>query len=138
MRTRMPQIGELYGAGVSRRTFLRSAVGLGVAGMAIPLIGRTQTTTAQFDFYISPAGNDANAGTQSSPWAITALSSKSAIAGKRVGLLDGTYVLKGIGTGNGGYIQSVANGGPSAGQPTVIAAVNPRAAVITTNNGGTY
>src|SRR6516162_10176536 len=108
MRTRMPSIGELYGAGVSRRSFLRGAVGLGVAGMAIPIIGRTQTTTASFDFYISPTGNNANAGTQASPWAITALSSKAAIAGKRVGLLDGTYVLTGTGTGNGGYIQGVA------------------------------
>jgi hypothetical protein len=138
MRNRMPQFGELDAAAVSRRSFLRGAVGLGVAGMAIPIIGRTQTTSAQFDFYISPTGNNANAGTQASPWAITALSSKAAIAGKRVGLLDGTYVLTGTGNGNGGWILNLPYGGPSAGQPTVIAAVNPRAAVITTNNGGSY
>lgn len=45
-----------------------------------------------FDFYISPTGNDANAGTLAAPWSITALNSKQATyAAKRVGLLPGTY-----------------------------------------------
>lgn len=45
-----------------------------------------------FDYYIGPAGSDANPGTQASPWALTALNTKRALyAGKKVGVLPGTY-----------------------------------------------
>lgn len=45
-----------------------------------------------FDFYISPTGSDTNAGTLAAPWAITAINTKQATyAGKRVGLIAGTY-----------------------------------------------
>jgi len=45
-----------------------------------------------FNFFISTTGDDNNAGTLASPWSITALNSKGATyAGKRVGLLPGTY-----------------------------------------------
>ncbi len=44
------------------------------------------------DFYISPNGDDNNAGTAVAPWSITALNTKQSVyAGKRVALLPGTY-----------------------------------------------
>jgi hypothetical protein len=56
-----------------------------------------------FNYFISPTGSDTNAGTFSSPWAITSLSAyafnannvanNASIAGKRVGLLPGTYSI---------------------------------------------
>lgn len=92
-------------------------------------------SAATFDYYISPTGSDSNPGTQSQPWAITAINTKrSTYAGKRVGLLDGTY--------NVGSMMSTTRDAPAlkieggtAGSPTVIAAVNARQATITANNG---
>ena len=56
-------------------------------------------TATTFDFYISTNGDDGNPGTVSSPWAITSLISNSPnnskIAGKRVGLIAGTYNVAG-------------------------------------------
>lgn len=95
---------------------------------------------ADFDFYIGPSGSDGNAGTLGSPWAITALATKSQIAGTRVGLLDGTYVLSdtsGKNPGDNDGIQYILYGG-TEGDPTIIEAVNHLQAVITTNNGGNY
>lgn len=95
-----------------------------------------------FDFYIGPSGSDSNDGlTIGTPWAITALSTKSAMAGKRVGLLDGTYVLSdtsGKDPGNNDGLQYLLHGGTDASNHTVIEAVNPRQAIITTNNDGSY
>jgi hypothetical protein len=98
---------------------------------------RSSASIAQpgFDYFIGPSGSDGNAGSQLAPWAITALSSKSQIAGKRVGLLDGTYVLQ-----NSGFqtaAQLVTHAG-SSGSPTVVEAVNPRLAVLSGYNGSTY
>jgi len=147
MRSRVLQIpGEQDCLGLSRRSFLTGAVGLGLAGIAVPMLSRAQATPPQFDFYISPTGSDSNPGTQASPWSINALNTHSEIQGKRVGLLDGTYILTQTPSGgaggplnaDGGYILLVNQGGPSPSQPTIIQAVNPRQAVITTNNGGTY
>lgn len=48
--------------------------------------------TTTFSFFLSPTGDDSNAGTLASPWSITAINSKqSTYAGKGVGLLPGTY-----------------------------------------------
>ena len=48
--------------------------------------------SSNFNFYISPAGDNNNSGTLVSPWSITALNSKqSTYAGKRVGILPGIY-----------------------------------------------
>jgi len=95
-----------------------------------------------FDFYISPSGSNSNDGlTTSTPWAITALATKSAIAGARVGLMDGTYVLSdtsGKDPGNNDGIQYILYGGTDANNHTVIEAVNSQQAIITTNNGGSY
>lgn len=120
---------------INRRRFLVRAAGLGFTCMVAPRLLRA--STASFDYYISPTGSDANAGTLASPWSLSSLSTKPAIAGKRVGLLDGTYVVTGTGTGNGGYIQGIAYGGSTA-SPTVVQSVNPLGAVITTNNNGSY
>lgn len=137
MRTRFPRSTlDSHASSITRRDVLAGAFGLGV-GMCISNDVLSQTAPAAFDFYISPTGSNSNAGTQASPWALSALSSKPVIAGKRVGLLDGTYVITGTGTGNGGYIQAISYGG-TASSPTVVEAVNPRGAIITTNNNGTY
>jgi hypothetical protein len=88
---------------VSRRDILRIGGVLIPAGIMLPgwLTAQASTPTT-FDFYISPSGNDANSGTSpSSPWAITSLSlfshtannvsNNQKTAGKRVGLMPGTY-----------------------------------------------
>jgi hypothetical protein len=52
------------------------------------------TQATGFDFYISPTGSDGNPGTLKKLWAITAINTRRAdYAGKRIGLLDGTYNL---------------------------------------------
>ena len=91
--------------------------------------------TETFDFYISPTGSDSNNGlTTGTPWAITALATKgSQIARKRVGLLDGTYRLSGSDDTAMIYMTAAASG--DSATHTVIKSVNPRQAVITTNNG---
>lgn len=92
-----------------------------------PLTHLTNPYTETFDLYVSPTGNVANSGTLNSPLPFSALTGN--IAGKRVGLLNGTYVI----TGNGQVIVNIAN---AAG--ATIKAVNARQAVITSNNGGVY
>lgn len=94
-----------------------------------------------FDKYIGPSGSDSNTGSLVDPWAITALDTHAAdIAGKRIGLLDGTYLLSGSSGGdNNEYLMempSAASG--SSGSHTVIESVNARAGVITTKNGSSY
>lgn len=101
----------------------------GVATADSNAVGPVEEASEEaFDYYIGPSGSDSNAGTESSPWAITAINTKRAtIAGKRVGLLDGTYSTAGIGSGGAPALDI---GGGSEGSPTVIQAVNPRMAII--------
>lgn len=122
---------------VSRRELVRAGALLIPAAVGAPWIfSRAQAaTTPTFDYYISPSGSDGNAGTQASPWAITAINTKrSTYKGRRVGLLDGTYNVRSlIQAGNGdGYTCALnMNGaGGSSASPTVIQAVNPGAAII--------
>lgn len=94
--------------------------------------------TADYDFYISTTGSDSNDGSFASPWAITALNTKTATyAGMSVGILDGEWNL---------YDELVAHGSdydaavfmiPSGteGSPTVIASVNPRLAIFNGSDG---
>jgi hypothetical protein len=92
--------------------------------------------TTHFDFYIGPSGSDSNAGTRSSPWAITALATKASIyRGRRVGLLDGTYRFSST---PGISIPSTASGVTVGGVTfrTVIQAVNARQAILTNNSNG--
>lgn len=95
---------------------------------------------ATFNFYIGPSGNDTTGdGSIGNPWAITALNSKaSTIAGNRVGLLDGTYRI--TSGGDDSYLLEMpAAASGTSGAHTIIQAVNPRLAVITTNDGaGNY
>lgn len=82
----------------TRRTVLKHG-GCAVLASAVPLaiFKARAATTAPFDYYISTAGSDGNAGTLSSPWAITSLQRSNAnnakIAGKRVGIISGTYAI---------------------------------------------
>jgi hypothetical protein len=98
---------------ISRREVLR------IGGLVIPasvmlpawMTAQAQTTTT-FDYYISTTGSDSNAGTLAAPWALTSLapangtSQSSAnnklMAGKRIGLLPGTYTVPGSWVPTGG------------------------------------
>src|SRR6185437_66939 len=110
-----------------------------------------------FDFYISPTGDDSNAGTLLSPWSVTALNSKQATyTGKRVGFLPGTYqrgTAGGVQTTLYSLLQAAANNftpvisvnGGTVGSPTYIGSsdaggnYSPRTATIDFSNpvGGT-
>ena len=123
-----------------RRRFLGSVIATSLYPLVAPMVVRAQT--ASFDYYISPAGSDSNAGTAASPWSISALQSKSQIAGKRIGLLDGTYAISGLLTSalsanNNDAILNITAGGTS-GARTVIQAVTPQKAIITTLGAGGY
>ena len=126
----------------SRRDMLR------MGGIALPAATLIQSwlpalsqVVGSFDYYISPNGNDSNPGTVSQPWAITAINTKQAIyAGKKVGLLDGTYNVYSMyaGGANDGYTPLLQIKGGTAGSPTVIQSVNARQAIIQANNGAAY
>ena len=122
----------------SRRDVLMGLAALSFAGVTAANRAVAQTTgSSPLDFYISPTGSDNNPGTASSPWAVTALNSKRSIyAGKRVGLMDGTYDISSLPSTGFGVRLKIASG--SATNPTVIQAVNPRAAIITAKAGSTY
>jgi len=120
-----------------RRHVLKAFGSVGVSSLLLPtgLLTAYRAKAAIFDYYIGPNGRNSNSGSMDAPWAISALSSRPEIAGKRVGLLDGTYRLSG---GNSDFIQGITYGG-SASSPTVIESVNAGQAILTTNNGnGSY
>jgi hypothetical protein len=91
--------------GTSRRAISRREI-LRIGGVVLPasimlpawMTAKAQTTTT-FDFYISTTGSDSNPGTVASPWAITSLQASdphgnnAKMAGKRVGLVAGTYTI---------------------------------------------
>lgn len=84
----------------SRREVLRrGAIVTAVAAIAPVWTRRAQaqTATATFDYYIATNGSDSNPGTLAQPWAITSLnrgnSNNSKMAGKRTGMLPGTYSI---------------------------------------------
>ena len=89
---------------------------------------RPVTIVAQpFDFFISPSGSNANDGlTPATAWSLTAINTKrGTYAGKRVGLLPGTYnclsLIGGSYTGDFATPAFMIQGG-SQGSPTVICA----------------
>jgi hypothetical protein len=127
---------------ISRRSFILRSAGTTLALAAIPRAGLSQSSSQRFDYYIGPSGSDSNAGTQASPWAITALTDASPsyrkIAGKRIGLLDGHYDVSGFGPQKSGNFVRLCVPGGSAASPTVIQSVNPRMAVISGKSGTTY
>jgi Right handed beta helix region len=122
---------------VTRRTLLKQGACATLSATTIPILtGRVFAQSAspgEFDFYISPSGADSNPGTRDRPWAITAINThRSNYAGKRVGLLDGTYNVRALFEAAPPHQVALAvNGGPSASAPTVIAAVNARKAIVT-------
>ena len=117
----------------TRRTVLKQG-GYAVLASAVPFVvlkARAASASA-FDYYISTAGSDGNAGTLSSPWAITSLqrsnSNNSKIAGKRVGIISGTYAIY-------SHYQSSAYNDPalhippgSSGSPTYVGACDSNGA----------
>ena len=118
---------------MSRRDVLRAGGLLLPATALAPAlftrVSRAATTSTTFDFYISTGGNDSNAGTLASPWAITAINTHSnAYAGKRLGILPGTYDVSSLmGSFHSPALQ--INGGPNSSTPTYIG---------TSNSGGQY
>ncbi len=108
---------------ITRRKILEGSILAAVAAV-IPFARLRRayaSTSAAFDYYISPTGDDNNAGTLSSPWSITALNSKKTMyGGKRIGLLPGTYqygVVGGVKTS----LYSVYQGLPYSSSPLLAA-----------------
>jgi Right handed beta helix region len=137
----------------SRRTFLRYSGGMVGASLLAPYWVRSviAQSVSTFDFYISPTGNDANAGTSASPWAFSTLlnsnqphynstiaSNRAKMAGKRVGVLPGTYSLGAIaGTASTGNVpgdwsspQYQVPAGTGASSPTVLQSTVPLGAIL--------
>ena len=97
----------------------------------------SQPSGTTFDYYVSTTGSDSNAGTLASPWAITAINTKQATyAGKRVGLLPGTYDVSGLMGTNEAVGYSTLSAWASA-----IGGLETHSSTNGTNpftNGGTY
>jgi hypothetical protein len=98
-------------------------------------------STTTFDYYISPTGSDSNPGTQASPWAITSLqdtnSNNSKMAGKKVGMLAGTYATSSLQSGSApNDYQHPALNLPqgTSGSPTVLQSVFGPGTVILDNS----
>lgn len=130
-----PELASSAGR-TSRREFLGYGgliLGASVLAPVYPLRAVAASAVA-FDFYISPTGSDSNSGSQSSPWALTALNTKrSTYAGHRVGVLPGTYDCAALVAGS--YANDFANpafniAGGTASSPTVIQSTTPRAAIL--------
>jgi hypothetical protein len=120
---------------VTRRSLLKQGAYATLSVATASILGRTAYTqnSPGFDFYISTTGSDSNPGTLDKPWAITALNTRRAdYAGKRVGLLDGTYNVYALSQAapTSGTALAV-NGGHNANTPTLVAAVNARKAILT-------
>jgi hypothetical protein len=114
---------------ITRRSVLIGFAGLPFGAALLSSRALAQSASNQFDYYISPAGNDSNPGTSSQPWSINAINTRqSTYAGKSVGLLDGTYDLSALPATSVGTKLAVASG--TANSPTVIQSVNPRAAIL--------
>jgi hypothetical protein len=148
---------------VTRRTLLKQGVcatlSAATARTLLPTARAQSAAPADFDFYISPTGDDVlGAGTLASPWSLNAFnntSTRAKYAGKRVGLIQGLYqnstsngvttsiynlLLPGGGITHGTLFQ-VQGGTPSS--PTYIASCDSsgrylaRAAVIDCAQPGT-
>jgi hypothetical protein len=119
----------------SRRQFLGQSSALIGATLILPFgvrFARAQSTT--FDFYISPTGSDSNPGTANLPWALTALNTRqSTYAGRRVGVLPGTYDC--LALVGGKYAPDFAIpafniAGGTAASPTIVQSTVPQGAIL--------
>jgi hypothetical protein len=131
MTSKLPRsVASHIPASKSRREFLQySGALVGASILVSSLPRRAQAQSAAFDYYISPTGSDSNPGTLASPWALTAINSKRSVyAGKRIGLLPGTYsclTILGQSTYPGDFsTPAYTIQGGSAGSPTYIASCN--------------
>lgn len=87
-------------------------------------------TVSTFDYYISQTGSAGNPGTLASPWDISVLSStpnsgtakqfQSLIAGKRIGILPGTYNVYSYCQSGSYQVPALSIRGGSSGSPTYI------------------
>jgi hypothetical protein len=126
----------------SRRDVLTTGARV-AAALAVPQLWLPKSwgATTTFDYYISTTGSDTNPGTLAAPWAFTSFNYGSAnnakMAGKRVGLIAGTYdptVLTAQSTGYTWCMMNVPAGTSSAS--TYIASCDtsgvytPRVAII--------
>lgn len=122
---------------VTRRTLLKQGAYATVAAATASILTRRVSAASApggFDFYISPTGSDSNPGTHDRPWAITAINTHQRdYAGKKVGLLDGTYNVHSLfqAQNNSGFVCALNANGGTASSPTLIAAVNARRAILT-------
>lgn len=121
-----------------------------MSGATVVISPAGYSVAPTFDYYISPTGSDANAGTLASPWAITSLqdtnSHNSTMAGKRIGLLPGTYDIHTLASGShpADYTYPVLDiPSGSAGTPTYVGSsdasgyYSPRTATIYNVGGQT-
>lgn len=100
------------------RTISPAAAALFATGLA-PSVSASGAAT--FDHYISTTGSDSSAGTFAAPWAITAINTKQATyAGKRLGLLPGTYDVSGLMGTNEAVAALTIMGGSSSSVQTYI------------------
>lgn len=105
---------------------------------AAPVTPPSSDYPTTFDYYLSPTGSDASNGlTPATPWKTFNKAFTTMVAGRRLGLLDGTYssatgtgAINHVGTGASNQIP---NG--SAGAFTEICSVNPGGAIIDGTGG---
>jgi|SRR6185312_15322701 len=148
--------GILLSSSVSLALDSRARASIGGVGAALGLYGSGGSQS--FDFYISPTGNDANAGTLGSPWTIASLSPYSTgsaatnyatLSGKKIGLLPGTYDVSALCTtasssGDGTNAHALDIPGGTAVASTYIGSSNSsgfyqaRTATIEGNGNGFY
>jgi hypothetical protein len=145
-------VSDATRSAITRREILRIGGAVIPAGLILPAwLTASAQSASTYDFYISTSGSDSNPGTLAKPWAITSLMSSAQngnnvanwnkTAGKRVGLLPGTYSV-------GPYMKPDShtgalqlNGG-TAGAPTFLGSsdasgvYSARTATITALNGG--
>jgi hypothetical protein len=130
MKKQLPACASFDTLGLmSRRRLLVGASVTALAGYCLPWSRDASAMEAGFDYYISPTGDNNNPGTLAAPWALSALNTKRALyAGKRVGLMDGTYdvvTLLGQPSDTAWVANHISVAAGSPGSPTVIKAVNP-------------
>lgn len=88
--------------------------------------------------YISPTGNNANAGTTGSPWRTLQYGADQVFAGDTLILKDGTYPSEGVVTGGDGdgnnYSVAILHNSGTRLQPITIRAENRHAAILDAEN----
>lgn len=114
---------------ISRRKMLKGGAAAAVIA-SVPFIRPRRAfaqSTVSFDYFISPKGDDNNAGSLASPWSITALNSKQSIyAGKKIGII-----------GDQGVIQSGTVGGVQTTLYSIYQTLNNNTNILLSINGGT-